>query len=99
MNPKKLGQAHDLEREPWKAQCIEQRIEKRFGRQRPTIVMTVEERAKATAAKKAQREAVRAERRAHAVENEGSAPPPLRDATVVTPLVALRRSASTGDPL
>jgi hypothetical protein len=63
MNPKKLGKLDNHDQEPWKAplpQFIEQLYFKRFGRERPEVVMSVEERARAQRAKKqARKEAKR----------------------------------------
>ena len=56
MNPSKLGKIDNHHDEPWKAplpQFIEHLYEKRFGRKRPEVVMSIEERARAKAAKKA----------------------------------------------
>jgi hypothetical protein len=52
MNPKKLGKINNHEQEPWKLplpQFIEHLYEKRFGRPRPVIVMSIEDRARAKA--------------------------------------------------
>ena len=65
MNPRKLGKLDNHDQEPWKAplpQFIEHLYLKRFGRERPEIVMSVEERAAAGDAKRAARK----ERRRHA---------------------------------
>jgi hypothetical protein len=56
MNPKKLGKIDNHRQEPWKLplpEYIESLYEKRFGRPRPRIVMSIEDRARAKAAKKA----------------------------------------------
>lgn len=55
MNPKKLGKLDNHDQEPWKAplpQFIEHVYFKRFGRERPEVVMSVEDRARAQRAKK-----------------------------------------------
>ena len=55
MNPRKLGQLDNHAQEPWKAplpQFIEHLYSKRFGRERPAVVMSVEERARELRAKK-----------------------------------------------
>jgi len=70
MNPTKLGKLDNHDQEPWKAplpQFIEHLYEKRFGRERPEVVMSVEERARAHDAKKAAREEAR--RRARALSD------------------------------
>ena len=73
MNPRKLGKLDNHHQEPWKAplpQFIERLYLKRFGREQPEVVISVEERARAQEAKKeARREA---KRRALA---EGDHPP------------------------
>jgi hypothetical protein len=74
MNPKKLGKLDNHDQEPWKAplpQFIEHLYFKRFGRERPDVVMSIEERARAQCAKKAARKEAR--RRAR---EQGADPPP-----------------------
>lgn len=77
LNPKKLGKLDNHDQEPWKAslpQFIEHLYIKRFGRERPDVVMSIEERARAQHAKKAARkEAKRREREEGSVRSpEGS---------------------------
>ena len=58
MNPKKLGKIDNHRQEPWKAPLpifIESLYLKRFGRERPDIVRTIEEGAAPQRAKKAAR--------------------------------------------
>lgn len=58
MNPKELAKLDDHRQEPWKAplpQFIEMLYLKRFGRERPQLVMPLEERVRVQAAKKAAR--------------------------------------------
>ena len=67
MNPRKLGKLDNHDQEPWKAplpQFIEQLYLKRFGRERPENVMSIEERARAKEAKRAARKAARRAARA-----------------------------------
>ncbi len=74
MNPKKLGKLDNHDQESWKAplpQFIEHLYFTRFGRERPEVVMSVEERARAQNAKKAVRKEAR--RRAR---TEGDDRPP-----------------------
>lgn len=74
MNPKKLGKLDNHDQEPWKAPLplfIEHLYFKRFGRERPEVVMSVEERARAWEAKRAARKEARRRARAEA----SSAPP------------------------
>jgi hypothetical protein len=55
MNPKKLGSIDNHKQEPWKAplpQFIEDLYLKRFGRERPEVVVTVEQRARELQEKK-----------------------------------------------
>jgi hypothetical protein len=63
MNPKKLGKLDNHDQEPWKAplpQFIERLYLESFGRARPEVVMSVEERAHAQHEKKlARKEAKR----------------------------------------
>jgi len=67
MNPKKLGKLDDHQQEPWKAPLpdfIEQLYVKRFGRERPEVVTSVEDRARATEAKRAARKEIKRRARA-----------------------------------
>jgi len=67
MNPKKLGKLDNHDQEPWKAplpQFIEHLYSKRFGRERPEMVTSIEERARAQNAKKAARKETRRQARA-----------------------------------
>ena len=67
MNPAKLGALDNHRQELWKAplpQFIEHLYEKRFGKTRPDVVTTLEERAHAVAAKKQARKTVKQARRA-----------------------------------
>ncbi len=60
MNPKKLGKLANHDQQPWKAplpQFIEQCYFKAFGRERPAVVLSIEERARAIDAKNAARKA------------------------------------------
>jgi len=71
MNPKKLGKLDNHDQEPWNAplpQFIEHLYAKRFGRERPEIVTSIEERARAQNTKKAARRDAR--RPAHAAGGE-----------------------------
>ena len=74
MNPRKLGRLDNHDQEPWKAplpQFIEDLYLKRFGKERPEVVMSIEERAHAQRAKKAARK----EARRRAREEGGDRPP------------------------
>jgi hypothetical protein len=74
MNPRKLGKLDNHDQEPWKAplpQFIEHVYLKRFGRERPENVMSIEERARAKQAKHAARKAAR--RAARVADRGGTA--------------------------
>ena len=74
MNPKKLAKLDNHDQEPWKAplpQFIEHLYLKRFGRERPDVVMSIEDRARAQHAKKAARK----EAKRLAREQQGVPPP------------------------
>lgn len=63
MNPKKLGKLDNHKQEPWKAplpEFIELCYSRRFGRTRPERVLSIEQRAAGTAAKKLRTKAKRA---------------------------------------
>jgi hypothetical protein len=76
MNPKKLGKLDNHRQESWKLPLpafIEELYFKRFGRERPARVVTIEERAQELARKKAARREAKAARRAgQAAEAETS---------------------------
>ena len=62
LNPKKFGKLAQSRQQPWKAplpQFIEHLYAKRFGRERPEIVVPVEEQARQLARKKAARTAAK----------------------------------------
>ncbi len=66
MNPNKLGKLDNRDQEPWKAplaEFIEHLYFKRFGRERPEVVVPVEERARQAHQKKVSRRAARQRRR------------------------------------
>ena len=74
MNPKKLGKLDNHDQETWKTpllQFIERLYEKRFGRERPAVVLSIEDRARARDAKKAARKEAKRQARI-----EGSIHPP-----------------------
>jgi hypothetical protein len=65
MNPKTLGKLDNHDQEPWKLPLplyIEHLYEKRFGRTRPEVVMSIEERVKADAKKRAAQKERKAQR-------------------------------------
>ena len=58
MNPKKLGKLDNHDQEPWKMplrQYIESLYFKRFGKERPDVVLSIEEKIRLDEAKKARR--------------------------------------------
>ncbi len=62
MNPKKLGKLDNHNQEPWKAplqEFIEHLYLKRFGKERPEVVLSIEERARLAEAKRAARKELR----------------------------------------
>lgn len=66
MNPKKLGKKDNHDQEPWKMplrQYIKHLYFKRFGTQRPDVVLSIEEKVRAAEEKKAQRRVARLLRR------------------------------------
>lgn len=74
MNPKKLGGKANHDQEPWKMplpQFIEHLYQRRFGRDRPAVVMSVEDLARCQEQKKvARREAKKLCRAARETESE-----------------------------
>jgi hypothetical protein len=75
MNPNKLGSIDNHNQEPWKKplpQFIEHLYQKRFGRERPEIVVPIEQHARQLAQKKAARRTAKAARRAQADTVEGA---------------------------
>ena len=74
MNPKRMGSIDNHDQEPWKAplpQFIEDLYLKRFGRERPEVVMTIEQRARELEKKKREKK----ERKQAAREAAASASP------------------------
>ena len=66
MNPKKLGKLDNHDQEPWKVplrQFIQHLYFKRFGKQRPDVVQTIEEKVFRDAKKKELRREARLLRR------------------------------------
>jgi hypothetical protein len=58
MNPRKLGKLANHDQEPWKAplpRFVEDLYLKRFGKERPDVVLPVEARERLALAKKAER--------------------------------------------
>ena len=71
MNPRKLGGLANHDQEPWKAPLpifIERIYQKRFGKAKPDRVLSIEDRVREIAAKKAQR---RERRAANVSQDEG----------------------------
>ncbi|SRR6266508_5720881 len=66
MNPKKLGRLDSHQQEPWKLSLpafIEQLYFKRFGKRRPDVVVSIEERARREEDKKASKREMRRQTR------------------------------------
>lgn len=66
MNPKKLGKLDNHDQEPWKmelGQYIEHLYFKRFGKERPDIVLSIEEKIRRDQEKKAQKREAKLRRR------------------------------------
>jgi hypothetical protein len=66
MNPTKLGSIDNHRQEPWKAplpEFIEHLYFKRFGREQPEVVVSIEERARQLQQQKTDRKAAKAQRR------------------------------------
>jgi hypothetical protein len=62
LNPKKMGKLDNHQQEPWKRplpEFIEHLYFKRFGKARPDLVVSLEERARSEAVKKAARREAR----------------------------------------
>lgn len=59
MNPNKLGKLDNRDQEPWNPlpQFVERLYFQRFGRERPESVLSIEDRLRAMAAKKAEKRA------------------------------------------
>ncbi len=74
MNPKKLGKLDNHDQEPWKMplkQYIEHLDFKRFGKERPDMVLSIEERVRRDEEKKARkREAKHQRRQTETAEHE-----------------------------
>ena|SRR5215470_8807616 len=71
MNPKKLGKLANDRQEPWKEplpQFIQSLYVKRFGRERPAVVLAGEERAGQQDAREAMRRSVKARNREAAAD-------------------------------
>jgi hypothetical protein len=66
MNPKKLGKLDNDRQEPWKLPLkafIEELYHKRFGRDRPDVVVSIEERAELEGRRREMRGAAKRDRR------------------------------------
>jgi hypothetical protein len=69
LNPKRLGAIDNHDQEPWKLplpEFIEHLYLKRFGRDRPEVVTSIEQRARDAATRKAERKAQSASRHVEA---------------------------------
>jgi hypothetical protein len=73
LNPKRLGAIDNHDQEPWKVplpEFIEHLYLKRFGRDRPEVVTSIEQRARDAANRKAERKAQRASRDVEAAASD-----------------------------
>jgi hypothetical protein len=73
LNPKLLGAIDNHDQEPWKVplpEFIEHLYLKRFGRDRPEVVTSIEQRARDVANRKAERKAQRASRHVEAAASD-----------------------------
>ena len=74
LNPQKFGKLNNHKQEPWKLplpEFIEALYQKRFGKAAPDEVITIEEKAKRQAEKKAARKKAKAESRQEKPETSG----------------------------
>ncbi len=77
MNPRKLGKLDNHHQEPWKLPLpafIDELYIKRFGKERPDVVLSIEERARIQQAKKAARKEAKQPRLEGHPSKEGDAP-------------------------
>ncbi len=66
MNPRKLGKLDNHDQEPWKMPLpnyLEHLYQKRFGRERPEVILSIEEKIRRDEAKKARRREGKVKRR------------------------------------
>ncbi len=80
MNPNKLGKLNNHDQEPWKLPLrhyIEHLYFKRFGKERPNTVLSIEEKIRRGEAKKAQRHQAKLGRR-QSENGESKAPDSMR---------------------
>jgi len=71
MNPKKLGEKANQDQEPWKMplpQFIKHRYRKSFGRDRPEVVLSIEQRFRLQERKKAKKREAKKRRARHGLE-------------------------------
>ncbi|MGH9893876.1 MAG: hypothetical protein ACREA0_18210 [bacterium] len=82
MNPRKLGKLDNHHQEPWKLPLpafIQELYFKRFGKERPDVVLSIEERARIQQAKKAARKEAKQPRLEGHPGKEGNKDAPARD--------------------
>lgn len=75
MNPKKLGKLDNHDQEPWKMplrQYIEHLYFKRFGKELPSLVLSIEEKIRRDLVKKARKRAAKLKTRQAGVAGESS---------------------------
>jgi hypothetical protein len=77
MNPKKLGKLDNASQEPWKVSLpafIEELYDKRFGRERPEVVRSIEELANAREQRRSVRREAKPRRRDGGTTETDSSP-------------------------
>jgi len=82
LNPTKFGKLANHKQEPWKMplpQFIEHIYFRHFGKERPDVVISIEERARQIAAKKAAKRAAKRERQSIRGEQGLQAQLPVQD--------------------
>ena len=82
INPRKFAKLGNHKQQPWKrplSEFIEERYQKRFGKACPEKVVTIEERARQLAAKKAARKGRKRRRIRQSRRRQNLAKPPVRD--------------------
>lgn len=75
MNPRKLGKIDNHRQEPWKMplpQFIRHLYGKQFNRDAPAVVLSVEERARLEAEKKARKKEAKAQRKSQKAQTENA---------------------------
>ena len=89
MNPKKLGKIDNHRQQPWKLplpEFIENLYWKRFGKERPDVVLSIEEKFQRDLEKRAKKHELKMEHSAtKAAEAAEAQAPPANDSTAADP--------------